>query len=65
MKYSEIKAMKNDELKLKENDFKKEIFNLKIQKSLGALENPKRVKKVKRQIAWIKTLINERIRGEK
>jgi large subunit ribosomal protein L29 len=65
MKYSEIKAMNSGELKLKENDFKKEIFNLTIQKSLGALENPKRVKKVKKQIAWIKTIINERVRGEK
>ncbi len=62
MKFDELKTMKDDELKVKEADFRKEIFNLVIQKSLGSLENPKRIKAVKRSIAKIKTILNSRKR---
>jgi len=60
MKYNELKAMNDDELLAKETDFRKEIFNLTIQKSVGSLENPKRIKTVKKDIARIKTILNER-----
>ncbi len=60
MKYNELKAMNDDELLVKETDFRKEIFNLTIQKSTGSLENPKRIKAVKKDIARIKTILNER-----
>lgn len=60
MKYSELKAMNGSELLLKKADFEKEIFNLVLQKSLGSLENPKRIRAVKRHIAQIKTILNER-----
>ncbi len=63
MKIAELKAMNIDELNLKESDFKKEIFNLTMQKSTGSLENPKRIKMLKKQIAQIKTILNERKRG--
>jgi|YelNatPaOPRAMG01_1025707.scaffolds.fasta_scaffold03532_12 large subunit ribosomal protein L29 len=62
MKFNELNAMNNEELKLKESDFRKEIFNLAIQKSLGSLENPKRIQAVKRSIARIKTILNNRKR---
>ncbi len=64
MKFKELNAMNNDELKVKEADFRKEIFNLNIQKSLGSLENPKRIQIVKRSIAKIKTILNNRKRGD-
>ncbi|RZD15161.1 MAG: 50S ribosomal protein L29 [Candidatus Acidulodesulfobacterium ferriphilum] len=60
MKYNELKAMNDDELLVKETDFRKEIFNLTVQKSIGSLENPKRIKTVKKDIARIKTILNER-----
>ncbi|MDA8273696.1 MAG: 50S ribosomal protein L29 [Deltaproteobacteria bacterium] len=60
MEYNELKAMNDDELLVKETDFRKEIFNLTIQKSTGSLENPKRIKAVKKDIARIKTILNER-----
>ncbi|MCL4428344.1 MAG: 50S ribosomal protein L29 [Deltaproteobacteria bacterium] len=62
MKFNELNAMNDEELKLKESDFRKEIFNLAIQKSLGSLENPKRIQAVKRSIARIKTILNNRKR---
>lgn len=60
MKFNELNAMSNDELKVKESDFRKEIFNLVVQKSVGSLENPKRIQTVKRYIARIKTILNNR-----
>ena len=60
MKYNELKAMNDDDLLVKETDFRKEIFNLTVQKSIGSLENPKRIKTVKKDIARIKTILNER-----
>ncbi len=60
MKYNELKAMNGSELLLKKADFEKEIFNLTVQKSLGALENPKRIRSVRRYIAQIKTILNQR-----
>ncbi|MHB1660480.1 MAG: 50S ribosomal protein L29 [bacterium] len=60
MKFNELNAMNNDELKVKESDFRKEIFNLVVQKSVGSLENPKRIQTVKRYIARIKTILNNR-----
>ena len=60
MKFTELNAMNDQELKVKESDFRKEIFNLTIQKSLGSLENPKRIQAVKRYIARIKTILNNR-----
>jgi large subunit ribosomal protein L29 len=62
MKFTELNAMNDQELKVKESDFRKEIFNLTIQKSLGSLENPKRIQVVKRSIARIKTILNNRKR---
>jgi large subunit ribosomal protein L29 len=64
-KYQEIKTMGLSELQVKEDDIKKEMFNLRIQKSIGSLENPNRLKLLKKQIAWIKTSLNERNRGKK
>ncbi len=60
MKFKELNAMNNEELKVKESDFRKEIFNLLVQKSLGSLENPKRIQAVKKSIARIKTILNNR-----
>ena len=63
MKFKELNVMNDEELKVKESDFRKEIFNLVVQKSLGSLENPKRIQAVKRSIARIKTISNNRKRG--
>ncbi|MDA8401540.1 MAG: 50S ribosomal protein L29 [Deltaproteobacteria bacterium] len=62
MKFKELNTMNDEELKVKESDFRKEIFNLTVQKSLGSLENPKRIQAVKRSIARIKTISNNRKR---
>ena len=47
------------ELKAKLNDLKAELFNLRFQLATGQLENPMRIREVKKSIAQIKTIIRE------
>ncbi len=63
MKTSEIRALSIDELKQKEMDFRKELFNLKIQLSKGELENNMRVRAVRKDIAKVLTIITEKERA--
>ncbi|MCL2087279.1 MAG: 50S ribosomal protein L29 [Oscillospiraceae bacterium] len=44
------------ELKEKSIDLKQELFNLRFQHAVNQLENPQKIKAVKRQIAVIKTI---------
>jgi len=59
MKIKELKEMSADELKHKEAELVDQLFKLRFQKSLGQLENPMKLKTIKRDIARIKTLLNQ------
>lgn len=48
------------ELQKKVNEYRKEAFNLRFQKSSGQLENVSRISKVKKEIARIKTIMNKK-----
>lgn len=58
MKNAELKGKTVDELKVLLANSKKELFNLRFQKTNGTLNNTSRVSIVKRSVARIKTLIN-------
>lgn len=58
MKLKEIKEMTMDELGQQLTEIKKEQFNLKLQQVSGQLENPARVKELRRTVARIKTIQN-------
>ncbi len=60
MKPSELKALSIDELKLKEMDLRKELFNLRFQLSKGELPNNMRVRAVRKDIARTLTVIKEK-----
>ncbi|MCK4338838.1 MAG: 50S ribosomal protein L29 [Candidatus Cloacimonetes bacterium] len=60
MKTSELREMNLSELQLKENDLREELFNLHFQKAMNKLENPLKMKEVKKEIARVKTIIRER-----
>lgn len=60
MKVKELREFTDEELKQKIDDFMEELFNLRFQKGLNRLENPLRIKIVKKDIAKIKTLLTER-----
>ncbi len=60
VKTKDLRAMTIDELEAKLMECKKEQFNLRIQQSTGQLNNTAQVRKVRREIAKINTLITER-----
>lgn len=60
MKAEEIRAMSGDELQKKLTDLKAELFNLRFQLATGQLDNPARVRSVRRDIARVKTIMHER-----
>ena len=57
MKANEIKEMTADELNTKLAELKEELFNLRFQHAVNQLENPMRMKAVKRDIARVKTVL--------
>jgi len=60
MKPSELRELTTVELETKLGDLKEELFNLRFQHATGQLENPMRIKEVKKTYARIKTLMQER-----
>ena len=60
MKAAEIRELSSAELAEKLSDLKSELFNLRFQHAINQLENPLRIKAVKKDIARIKTVIKAR-----
>ena len=60
MKATEIRDMTQSELNAKLADLKAELFNLRFQHAIIQLDNPMRIKAVKKDIARIKTIIREK-----
>lgn len=63
MKVKEIKEMTMDELDQQLRDIKKEQFNLQLQQVSGQLENPARMKELRRTVARIKTIQHQKVEG--
>lgn len=63
MKAKNLREMTNEELSTKLTELKVELFNLRFQLATGQLENPVKVKFVKREIACVKTILNEKQRA--
>jgi len=63
MKMKDLRDLTQEELQQKLLDLKEELFNLRFQQSLNRLENPMRIRAVKRDVARIKTLLTELERG--
>ncbi|MEY6430963.1 50S ribosomal protein L29 [Thioalkalicoccus limnaeus] len=59
MKASELRERSSDELRSQLHDLLKEQFNLRMQRGTGQLSRPSRMKEVRREIARVKTIMNE------
>jgi large subunit ribosomal protein L29 len=59
MKAKDIREMSPGELEQKLSGLKDELFNLRFQLATGQLENPMRIKEVKKTIARVKTIQRE------
>jgi len=64
MKPKEIRDLSPAEMLQKEKDLTEELFNLKFQSAMGQLENIMRVKQVKKDIARVKTISKELLKGQ-
>ena len=62
MKASEIRAKTSDELAAELITLQKEQFNLRVQRSVGEAPRSHNFKQVRRKIAQIKTILNEKAR---
>ena len=59
----DLKVMSDDQLQLQLAELKREQFNLRFQAATNQIEKPSRVREVRRTIARIRTLQNERSRA--
>jgi large subunit ribosomal protein L29 len=59
MKLRELKELSGDELETKEAELKDQLFKLRFQHATGQLDNPLKVKNIRKDIARIKTLLKE------
>lgn len=59
MKIAELRQKEEAELRLREKELVEQLFKLRFQRATGALENPSKVRDVKREIARVKTLLGE------
>ncbi|MDW7651546.1 MAG: 50S ribosomal protein L29 [Bacillota bacterium] len=60
MKAKELKEFSDVELTGRMSELKEELFNLRFQMATGQLENPMRIREVRKNIARIKTVQRER-----
>ena len=59
MKTSEMRDLSLAEAQRNLGDLQEELFNLRFQHKIGQIENPQKLKQTKRDIARLKTVINE------
>jgi large subunit ribosomal protein L29 len=57
MNASEIRELSVDEMQRKLSDLKQELFNLRFQHEIGQLENPRKIKQTKQDVARLQTVI--------
>ncbi len=60
MKAKDLRQLSSEELESKYEELSEQLFKLKIQKTIGQLDNPAKLKQVKRDIARILTILRER-----
>lgn len=63
MKTGVLRDKSVDELQNRERDLREQLFKLRFQRATGRMENPMKIREVKREIARIKTLLGERSRA--
>ena len=60
MKASELRTKTSEELESMLKDLKTELFTLRFQHAVNQLENPHKITEVKRDIARVMTVLNEK-----
>jgi large subunit ribosomal protein L29 len=65
MNAADLRKKNNEELDKLLLDLRREQFNLRMQKGSGQLSKPSEARRVRREIARIKTIMNESATGKK
>jgi large subunit ribosomal protein L29 len=60
MKFKEISEMSSDELETKKRDMRQESLHLRLQQQSGQLEQPSRLRLLRRDVARIETVLSKR-----
>jgi large subunit ribosomal protein L29 len=60
MKAAELRDLGADELVTKVRDLNDQLFRMRIQKSMGQLEAPEKMKTVRRDLARVKTVLRQK-----
>ena len=60
MKAAELKTLTVEELNAKLQELKTELFNLRFQHAINQLENPHKISDVKKDIARVMTILQEK-----
>ena len=60
MKAAELRDLRADELGAKERELTDQLFRLRIQKSIGQLEAPAKIRGVRRDLARVKTVLRQK-----
>jgi len=60
MKTNEIRKLSTEEINKKIAETKEELFNLRMKQATGTLENPMRIRELRKTVARLKTILRER-----
>ena len=60
MKANEIRKLSTEEINKKIDESKEELFNLRMKQATGSLENPTRIRELRKTVARLKTILKER-----
>jgi large subunit ribosomal protein L29 len=61
----QLREMTVEELGARRRELRQEMLNLRVQQQIGQLENPSRLHILRREVARIETIVNERSRAAK
>ncbi|MDO4395026.1 MAG: 50S ribosomal protein L29 [Mycoplasmatota bacterium] len=60
MKANDIRKLSTEEINKKITESKQELFNLRMKQATGSLENPSRIRELRKTVARLKTILRER-----
>ncbi len=60
MKANDIRKLSTEEINKKIAESKEELFNLRMKQATGSLENPNRIRELRKTVARLKTILKER-----
>jgi large subunit ribosomal protein L29 len=63
MKAAELRDLAGEELGARERELTDQLFRMRIQKSMGHLENPEKIRTVRRDLARVKTVMRQKRAG--